>query len=111
MPAHGTRAASPAACNRAVASATRDRQTGDIFLKLVNPGTSAETLDLDFRGVTSLSGRTIVTTLAAPPEATNSLEKPREVVPASSTLRGRHPSFRHTVPAHSIVVLKLRARR
>lgn len=93
------------------ASATRDHRTGEIFLKLVNPGDAPETLEVDLRGVASLTGRTSATTLAASPEATNSLEKPREVVPATTTWRDRQPSFRHTLPAHSVVVLKLRARR
>ena len=93
------------------ACATRDSKTGEIFLKLVNPQPNPQNLRLDIRGVASLTRKTTVATLAASPDDTNSIDHPRRVVPVITTLRGLHPSFTYTLPPHSIVALKAKARR
>jgi alpha-L-arabinofuranosidase len=51
-----------------------------------------------------------VTTLAASPDDTNSIDHPRRVAPVITTHRGLRPSFTYTLPPHGIVVLKLKAR-
>src|SRR5215217_2006742 len=42
--------------------------------------------------------------------ATNSIDAPRAVSPATSTISGVKPGFTYTVPAHAIVVLTLEGR-
>jgi alpha-N-arabinofuranosidase len=91
-------------------SATRDSKTGDIMIKLVNPQPNAESLKLEIKGVASLASRASTITLAGSPEDTNSIDHPRDVVPAMSTLHPVRPVSTYTVPPHSIVVLKLKAR-
>jgi hypothetical protein len=49
-------------------------------------------------------------TLAADPQATNSIDAPRTVVPVASTLPGVKSGFTYTVPASGIVVLTLETR-
>jgi alpha-N-arabinofuranosidase len=93
------------------ACATRDSKTGEVFLKLVNPQPNPQHLRLDINGVASLAPKAAVTTLAASPDDTNSIDHPRRVVPVITTLRGLHPSFTYNFPPHSVVVLKLKARR
>jgi alpha-N-arabinofuranosidase len=91
-------------------SATRDRQTGEIILKLVNPQSVAQTLNLEIDGAGSLAatGRTL--TLAGNPEDTNSLGEPRKVVPRAGKVHGVKNHFPYTLPPNSIVVLKLKAK-
>lgn len=91
-------------------TATRDSKTGEIFLKLVNPQDKAEALNIECKGVATTASKGSVTTLAASPEATNSIEQPREVIPVTKTLRHVRPAFTYTLPPHSVVLLKLRAK-
>ncbi len=92
-------------------SATRDSKSGEIFLKLVNPQTSAAPLLVSIKGATSVGSKAEVTTLAAGPEQTNSLERPRDVIPITTTLRDVKPEFTYTLPPHSVVVIKVKSRR
>lgn len=87
-------------------AATRDSKTGQIFIKLVNPQPKPELLQLEFKGIASFDSKATVITLAAAPEDTNSIEHPRNVVPATTTLGRVQPVFSYTLPPHSIVVLK-----
>ena len=90
--------------------ATRDSRTGEIFVKLVNPATNAVPLNLKINGVTSLASRGTSITLAGNLNDSNSITQPKNVVPLTKRVRGIKPSFTHTLPPNSIVVLKLKAR-
>jgi alpha-L-arabinofuranosidase len=91
-------------------SATRDSQTGDIFLKLVNPSTNAVPLNIKINGVTTLATKGTAITLAGDPDDTNSIDHPQKVIPVATRVRGVKPVFNYTLPPYSIVVLKLKAR-
>jgi alpha-N-arabinofuranosidase len=91
-------------------SATRDGKTGEIILKLVNPQATAESLNIQIKGVTSLDSKAYVITLTGNPEDTNSITEPRKVVPVTTTVRDLKPDFTYALPPNSIVVLKLKAR-
>jgi alpha-N-arabinofuranosidase len=90
-------------------SATRDRKTGEIFIKLVNPQAVAQMVNIDVAGVTSLASKGSAITLSGNPGETNSLEHPRTVVPVTTTVRHVRPQFAYTLPPDSIVVLKLKS--
>jgi alpha-N-arabinofuranosidase len=90
--------------------ATRDSQTGEIFLKLVNPQTNAVSLNLKINGVAALVSKGIAITLAGNPDDSNSITQPKQIVPITTTVRGVKPGFTCKMPPHSIVVLKLRPR-
>ena len=89
-------------------AATRDSKTGELFIKMVNPQDQAESLQLELKGIASLAPKATVITLTAAPEAINSIEQPRNVIPTTTTLEHVKPVLNYTLPAHSIVVLKLR---
>jgi alpha-N-arabinofuranosidase len=89
-------------------SATLDRRSREIFIKLVNPGQVAETVQLDIKGVTSLGSKGIAITLSGCPEDTNSIRHPENVVPVTTTLNGIKSQFEYQLPANTIVVLKLK---
>jgi alpha-N-arabinofuranosidase len=90
--------------------ATRDRRTGEIFVKLVNPATNAVALDVEISGVTSLASKGTAITLAGNPGDSNSITQPKQVVLVTKTIRGLKPGFTYTLPPNSIVVLKLKTR-
>ena len=89
--------------------ATRDSQTGEIIVKLVNPELTSQWVPIEIKGVTVLASKATVITLAGNPEDTNSTSHPKNVVPITTTLSGVKPGFTYTLPANSIVVIKLRA--
>lgn len=91
-------------------SATRDSKTGEINLKLVNPQAKAEVLRIHLNGVSTVKPTATAITLAAKPDATNSISDPNNVVPATSTANNVGASFGYTVPANAIVVLKIETR-
>lgn len=91
-------------------SATRDRRTGQIFLKLVNPQESAENLEIEIAGASSLRSEATAITMAGAPQDSNSITDRNEIVPETSTVRGITPHFPYELPPHSIVVLKLNTR-
>ena len=91
-------------------SATGDSRTGDIFIKLVNPQANAVPLNIQINGVASLASKGSAITLAGNPDDSNSITQPKNVIPLATTTRGVKPDFTYTLPPHSIVVLKLKAR-
>ena len=90
--------------------ATRDSMTGEIIIKLVNPELTPQSLPIEIKGVTALKSKATVITLSASPEDTNSIRRPRNVVPVTTTLSGVKPGFTFTMPPYSVVVLKLKTR-
>jgi alpha-N-arabinofuranosidase len=88
-------------------SATRGSKTGEIFLKLVNPEATAAQLNIEIKGAQSLASKANVITLSGNLDDSNSITKPRAVIPVATTIRDVKPTFTYTMPPHSIVVLKL----
>jgi alpha-N-arabinofuranosidase len=91
-------------------SVTRDSKSGTIFTKLVNPGDADAPVQIAVNGAKTLSPTATAMTMAADPQATNSIDAPERVVPVTSRLSGVKPGFTYTVPAHGIVVLELSTR-
>ncbi len=91
------------------ATITRDSQSGEIFVKLVNPQATAVTLQVTLKGVGPLAGTAGVETLSAAPTDTNSLAQPTKVVPVKSVFTGVKSSFAFPLAPTSITVLTLKA--
>jgi len=90
--------------------ATWDANTGEIFLKLVNPQATAEPLKIEIKGLNAFDSKGSAITLTGNLEDSNSITQPKKIVPVTTTVRGIKPVFTYTLPPHSIVVLKLKAR-
>ena len=88
-------------------SVTKDSRSGAILIKLVNPQPAPQPLQLDIQGVSGLKPTGTATTLAAAPDATNSIDNPTNVVPVTAEVSGVKPVFDYTLPANSITVLQL----
>jgi alpha-L-arabinofuranosidase len=91
-------------------SATRDSRLGTIYVKLVNATDAGAAVQLDLTGVRTLASTGTAVTLAADPEATNSIDAPQAVAPVTAKVEGVKPGFTYRIPAHGIVVLMLETR-
>lgn len=93
-----------------LASVTRQSKSGKIFLKYVNPGEAPQSVAIQLQGVKSIKPKATVTTLAAPPDETNSMESPTKVKPKTTTISGIKPEFIYNFPPHSITLISLETR-
>ncbi|WP_425395557.1 alpha-L-arabinofuranosidase C-terminal domain-containing protein [Aeoliella sp.] len=89
-------------------SPTLDQSTGELFVKLVNPGTTAVKATVELEGYSALGSDATLTTLAGPAEATNSrtkeMVKPEQrTIPADSTMT-------FELPPTSVEVLRLKVK-
>ncbi len=90
------------------ASASKENQTGEVILKVVNAASNATETDINLAGLTSLPAevRAIVLTSDNATDE-NSLEEPLKVSPKPITIKAGSPTLRHTFPGNSLTVLRL----
>jgi alpha-N-arabinofuranosidase len=93
-----------------LASVTRDSRNGRVFVKLVNATDANAPVQIDLPGLKGVAPTAAAHTLAADPQATNSIDAPVKVVPVTSKVPGVKSGFTYTVPAHGIVTLVLETR-
>lgn len=89
-------------------SATRSAATGVMYLKLVNASSEPLSVKIELDGIRSVAANGRMVTLSAKTTAaTNTLQRPREIVPVNGTISNAAKSFSHTVPGYSIQILEL----
>lgn len=88
--------------------ATRDSQSGMIYLKMVNTLGTAQPVTVELSGAADVaqSGRAIVLK-ADSPDDTNSIEDPKNIVPVETTVHGLGKKFITSLPPYSITILEL----
>jgi alpha-N-arabinofuranosidase len=91
-------------------SATRDMATGDVILKLVNVQAAPQPLNIDLQGVSKIASRAVGEVLAGDVGEMNSVSEPTKVSPRPVVLTNAGTTFSHTLPAHSVTVLRLKTR-
>lgn len=92
-------------------SATRDSQSGTIFVKVVNRADTPQDLKIEISGANSISGDGSAIALKADSrDATNSIDDPQKVVPVTEAVNGLGTNFTRTFPPCSITVLEIQAR-
>jgi alpha-N-arabinofuranosidase len=92
-------------------SATRDSQSGKIIVKIVNRADAPQDVKIEIAGVSSIADEGAATVLKADNrDATNSIDDPKKVVPATETVSGLGTSFTRTFPPCSITILELQAK-
>ena len=90
-------------------NATRDSQSGIIFLKLVNTAGAPQNVQVEIAGVKGIDATGQVIALSASkPEDTNSITEPRKIVPVTTEESGFGTEFKRVLPPYSITVLKLK---
>lgn len=92
------------------ATATRVSKTGEIYLKLVNPQSTAAPVVVNIPDAPKLASTATAMVLSATSaDATNSIDAPTNVVPVTTTITGVRSGFTYTVPANGIAVLTLKS--
>ncbi|GIV21458.1 MAG: alpha-N-arabinofuranosidase [Armatimonadota bacterium] len=93
------------------AVASRNRQTREVILKVVNVSDRAVETEIRLQGTRALQPSAKVVTLTSDSlDDENSLENPTRVAPVESSWRGITPQFRYTFPKHSLTVIVLKER-
>ncbi len=90
--------------------AGRAERSGDIILKTVNVSNLDYDTDIRLQGVKQVGapGRATVLTSADAADE-NTLEQPVKVAPVEQVIPEAATGFRHTFPAHSVTVLRVKA--
>lgn len=93
------------------AVASRVLKTGDVILKVVNTSPDAQTLQVDLSGARAVAKTATAQVLTGDAANVNTLDAPEKVVPQTMTLTGMGQTFLHDFPAHSVTVIRLKARK
>jgi len=92
------------------ASATRDKATGDIIVKVVNSAAGPLETEIDLAGAGRLgaTAQAIVLTSESPKDE-NTLDEPTKVSPKTETLKISGNKFTRSFPGNSFTVLRIPA--
>ena len=100
----------PGTPNTIYAVASRELKTGDVILKVVNMGSEPQPLQIDLPGANGVAKTAAATVLSGNPEDVNSMISPRKIAPRSMIVSNVGKSFLPTFPAHSVTVMRVKAR-
>jgi alpha-L-arabinofuranosidase len=91
-------------------SASGSPSSGEVFLQVVNITAAPRQIDVNLKGVTKVAGDAACQVLAGDPSDVNSIAEPERVAPKMTLLQGVGPTFTHEFPAHSVTVMRLKAK-
>lgn len=86
------------------------KKGSDVFLKIVNFSDTESTTTLNLEGVKSLGSKAQGWVLSGDLKSANSIADPTKISPKELKLTSVSKSFKHTFPAHSVTVLRLKAK-
>jgi alpha-L-arabinofuranosidase len=90
------------------AVASLAKRANEVILKVVNVSTVDQETDLRLEGGNSRPTATAIVLASDHPEDENTLDQPTRVKPVTLTLNHAGAAFRHTFPANSVTVLRLK---
>lgn len=93
--------------DRVFAVASREEKSGDTIVKVVNPTDAAADIRLELSGAPSGAAACRVIQLSGEPDAENSIDHPRRVVPQESDTTIRPTGDSRSFPPHSLTVLRI----
>ncbi len=82
--------------------------TKEVILKVVNVSAESQETDLRLEGARIRPTARAIVLASDKPEDENTLDQPQRVKPVTLTLNHAGAAFRHTFPAHSVTVLRLK---
>jgi alpha-N-arabinofuranosidase len=93
---------------RVYVSATRDPQRHKLYVKVVNANSVSKSIRIDLAGAKSVAPHaTLITLSGKTPNATNSIDHPDALIPATRTIAVPSTHFTQTFAPYSINVLEL----
>ncbi len=91
--------------------ATRDSQTGVVYLKVVNELGTPQPVNIQISGAASVESEgTAIVLKANSPNDTNSILEPEKIIPNTESVTGLGTDFTREFPPYSITVLGLKTR-
>jgi alpha-N-arabinofuranosidase len=84
------------------------KRANEVILKVVNVSAVDQETDLQFEGANVRHTATAIVLASEKPEDENTLEQPTRVKPVTLKLDNAGAAFRHTFPANSVTVLRLK---
>jgi len=91
--------------------ATRDSQTGTIFLKVVNSLGTPQPVKIQISGASAVEAEGAAVVLKADrPDDTNSIQEPARIVPVTEKVDGLGTDFTREFPPYSITILELKTK-
>jgi len=88
-------------------SITRDTAKKRLYLKLVNGSSTAQPVEIEFVGANLAATGKLISLSAKSTLATNSMDRPKEIVPVETALEGVSNHLKHTLPGYSIQVIEV----
>ncbi len=90
------------------ASATRDNQTGELIIKLVNPGPQPQQVAVHLQGNKAIRGNAKELLLTGTnPDDVNSFDDPKKISPIERSVEISSPDFEQMMPAYAFAVLRI----
>ncbi|HLP16226.1 MAG TPA: alpha-L-arabinofuranosidase C-terminal domain-containing protein, partial [Bacteroidota bacterium] len=93
----------------AAGSCVQDSQSGDLILKLVNAGSTPSVMKINLSKLVHAAIEAQQTLLKGEPEAENTFDHPRAVLPVTSTYTVG-PQFDYSAPAMSLTVMRIKTK-
>ena len=89
-------------------AATKDENTGAVYLKIVNTTDKKQPVEVSLTGAANLlPNATQVVIKGDKPEDTNTITDPEKIIPVTSKIKGVKPVFTRTLDPYSVTVLQL----
>jgi alpha-N-arabinofuranosidase len=89
-------------------NATRDSQSGTIYLKVVNVVSNSQPVCVKISGRGKISAKgTMIELSASSPTDVNSIAEPKKIAPVTTKVDGLGAKFTRTFPPYSITVLQI----
>jgi alpha-N-arabinofuranosidase len=90
------------------ASAVKDVEKGELYLKVVNTGTQKQALYIKINGANVQSEATALTLHSDDPEAVNSFASPMRISPKENSVSLQRKTLETDISAHTFVVYKIK---
>lgn len=90
-------------------SCVQDSQSGDIILKMVNYSDAGKAMKINLGRFGKISPEAVQTVLTGNPDAENTFENTKNIVPTSSVVR-ISKSFDYSAPAMSLTIIRIKTK-
>jgi alpha-L-arabinofuranosidase len=92
------------------ASAVRDEHTGEIILKVINPGSRQISATINVPGVSRIGGGVETVLTGSSLQDVNSFDEPDQIAPKTRALKSSRSGSIHAFPRFSMTVMRFKAR-